>query len=174
MSYFVESRWGGSEDIPPVERMRELIAELDVKDEEHPDTWLTHNSSGWSIRLDEDHFAYFENEECEIIGHMANVSAAQALELWLCLAKDGPNAVSALKWIPGSRPISQQEIDERTVKANESLLASDRAFYDQLGPELTDAVCRMQDCERGRIRYSVFCKIHHFEQIRHRPCPFSD
>jgi hypothetical protein len=57
-SYFVETRWGGSEDSPSPSRLAEIVAELDIKDEEHPDTWLVHTASGWLLRLDEEGFAY--------------------------------------------------------------------------------------------------------------------
>jgi hypothetical protein len=32
----VNRRWGDSDDDPPVERMRDALAELDVEDVEHP------------------------------------------------------------------------------------------------------------------------------------------
>ena len=51
-------------------------------------------------------------------------------------------------------------------------LAADRAFYDLLGPELAEQTCRRPNCRRGAISQSVFCRSHHFESIRGRPCPF--
>lgn len=172
--FYVETRWGGSEQSPSPNRLRELIAELDVRDEEHPDTWMIHDESGWSVRLDEDRFAYLENPECETIKPLSDVTAETALALWASFAAGGPDAVTEFKWKQGSRPVSEQEHAERAKRARQSLLWLDRNFYDQLGPELSDAICRVQDCPRWRIRYSVFCKAHHFEQIRGRPCPFAD
>lgn len=173
-TFYVETRWGDSEESPPLNRLRELIAELKVRDEEHPDTWMIHGDSGWSLRLDEDRFAYLENPECEIIKHLSDVTAETALTLWTSFAAGGPDAVTEFEWKRGPRPVSEQEIVERTERAKQSLLLLDRDFYDQLGPELSDATCRVQDCTRWRIQYSVFCKAHHFEQVRGRPCPFSD
>jgi hypothetical protein len=48
----------------------------------------------------------------------------------------------------------------------------DREFYDSLGVENTDNKCRHDGCSRGMVKFSVFCRIHHFEQIKKRPCPF--
>jgi hypothetical protein len=50
----------------------------------------------------------------------------------------------------------------------------DREFYDGLGHENNSNPCRMQSCERGAIQYSVFCRVHHFENIQQRACPFID
>lgn len=60
--FYVEARWGGSEESPPPNRLRELIAQLEIRDEEHPDTWMIHEDSGWILRLDEDRFACLENQ----------------------------------------------------------------------------------------------------------------
>lgn len=50
----------------------------------------------------------------------------------------------------------------------------DREFYEALGPERADTKCRHEGCERGATRFSVFCRVHQFEQVRKRPCPFQD
>lgn len=50
----------------------------------------------------------------------------------------------------------------------------DRDFYDCLGQERLDQPCKNSTCQRGAIEGSVFCKVHHFEMIQHKPCPFSD
>jgi hypothetical protein len=50
----------------------------------------------------------------------------------------------------------------------------DRAFYDLLGDERATPLCRLAECERGAITQSVFCRRHHFEKFRGRPCPFDD
>lgn len=172
-AYHVETRWGGSEESPSPDRLRELIAQLSVRDQEHPDTWLIHQDSGWSLRLDEGHRAYLENPNCETVGHLTDVSAEKALTLWTSFAAGGPDAVAELEWKQGPRPVSEQEKAEKAERARQALMKLDRDFYDQLGSELSDAICRVEGCTRGRIQYSVLCKAHHFEQIRGRPCPFS-
>ena len=138
--FYVETRWGGSEASPQPHRLRELIAELDVRDQEHPDTWMMHQDSEWVLRLDEDRFAYLGNPEGETIGHLADVSAETALMLWTCFATGGPDAVAKFAWKQGPRPVSEQERAERAERARASIWLADRAFYDQLGPELSQAV----------------------------------
>ena len=49
----------------------------------------------------------------------------------------------------------------------------DRKFYDSLGPEREGTECRREGCSRGAVQFSVFCKIHHFESVERKPCPFS-
>ncbi|MDE2434590.1 MAG: hypothetical protein KGN37_17310 [Burkholderiales bacterium] len=171
--YSIETRWGGSEIQPTVQRMQELIGELAVKDGEHPDTWLTHEASGWAIRLDEQRMAYLENPESKIVSHMSEVSPAQALELWSRFATGGREAVAGEAWVKGPVPISEHELQLRQQQAHELTLAMDRKFYDQLGPERQDVHCKAEGCSRGAIQYSVFCRSHHFENIRRRTCPFN-
>lgn len=48
----------------------------------------------------------------------------------------------------------------------------DLDFYDGLGSEDAQRPCEKDGCRRGAVRYSVFCRRHHFEQIEHRECPF--
>lgn len=51
---------------------------------------------------------------------------------------------------------------------------AERNFYDSLGSERPDVPCKSHACQRGAVKYSVFCRTHHFEMIRKMPCPFSD
>jgi len=48
----------------------------------------------------------------------------------------------------------------------------DRQFYDSLGEEDSARRCKHEGCQRGRVKLSVFCKRHHFESVRRKPCPF--
>jgi hypothetical protein len=48
----------------------------------------------------------------------------------------------------------------------------DRQFYDSLGEESLNSKCKQNSCDRGIINFSVFCRIHHFESIKEKPCPF--
>jgi len=56
--------------------------------------------------------------------------------------------------------------------ANEILHQLELRFYDSLGPEAPGTKCRGEGCKRGTIRFSVFCRIHHFENVKKKPCPF--
>jgi hypothetical protein len=171
VGYAVESRWGGSEDEPSTERMRELIAELDVRDEEHPDTWLVHADSAWSLRFDEDRYAYLTDSDYTTPAHMTDVSAQMALELWTLFSKGGPDAVSGFPWIKGERQPTDAEIADKVERARHSSLQLDRDFVERLGAEYTDYLCRAEGCGRGHVRYSVLCRLHHVEQIMKRPLP---
>ena len=48
----------------------------------------------------------------------------------------------------------------------------DAEFYDKLGGEDLARPCKHACCSRGAIQFSVLCRRHHFEMIRHRECPF--
>lgn len=54
----------------------------------------------------------------------------------------------------------------------EVLLTLDRTFFESLGEERTDYQCRRESCTRGVVKLSAFCRVHHFENVRGRPCPF--
>jgi hypothetical protein len=56
--------------------------------------------------------------------------------------------------------------------ADEIMRQLDREFYDSLGAERTDTKCRHDGCGRGTTKFSVFCRVHQFEQVKKRPCPF--
>lgn len=58
--------------------------------------------------------------------------------------------------------------------ADEILTQLDQEFYDQLGEERVDKPCKTEGCSRGSVQYSVFCRIHHFESIKKKPCPFTN
>jgi hypothetical protein len=50
--------------------------------------------------------------------------------------------------------------------------AEDRAFFDQLGEERSEPRCAAPGCSRGAISLSTLCRIHHFEMVKRRACPF--
>ncbi len=45
----------------------------------------------------------------------------------------------------------------------------DTMFFNSLGDESGDAVCRNSDCSNKTTQHSVFCRLHHFEMIKGRP-----
>jgi hypothetical protein len=63
------------------------------------------------------------------------------------------------------RAIDPPPVEDRQRK-------KDRKFYEQLGPEDLTRPCKHDGCCRGSVRFSVLCKRHHFEMIKHRDCPF--
>ena len=104
MSFHVSTRWGGEELEPTEARMREILAELDAEDDEHPDVYLRHES-GWCLS------AYgtlliWENVNEGVDGepqprHMNEVSRGRVLELWLKLANGQVEEIEAEQWLPG-------------------------------------------------------------------------
>jgi hypothetical protein len=48
----------------------------------------------------------------------------------------------------------------------------DLEFYNKLGPEAPGTRCRKEGCMRGTVNFSIFCRSHHFENVRRCPCPF--
>ncbi|HYE17769.1 MAG TPA: hypothetical protein VEA69_04955 [Tepidisphaeraceae bacterium] len=55
-----------------------------------------------------------------------------------------------------------------------ALAKMDRAFYDSLGTERVEVPCRAPGCGRGAVKFSAFCRVHQFEQVQGRTCPFND
>ncbi|MEM1070487.1 MAG: hypothetical protein AAGI63_16415 [Planctomycetota bacterium] len=51
--------------------------------------------------------------------------------------------------------------------------SADREFYEILGPESDSIKCKRENCDRGRIKNSVFCRPHHFENIKGRSSPYT-
>jgi hypothetical protein len=62
----------------------------------------------------------------------------------------------------------------RHPPSNEFRRRLDREFYDILGAERANQFCREEGCDRGAIEHSLFCRVHHFEMVKRRPCPFDD
>lgn len=57
---------------------------------------------------------------------------------------------------------------------DEILRRLDRDFCNKLGQEDSTMTCRRDGCGRGTVKLSVFCRRHHFENIRGRAYPFAD
>ncbi len=169
----VETRWGGGEESPSPSRLAEIVAELDTRDAEHSDTWLIHIPSGWLLRLDEEGYAYLEDEDLKTVCHLGGVSRAAGLDLWLRFAATGADGVKSEPWCQGPRVFSVEEVAAHRARAESLTLESDRQFFDLLGTEDDTQCCGKVGCPRGRIKYSVLCKVHHFEQVRNCSCPFA-
>ena len=101
MSYFVNTRWGGGQDSPPESRMREIVAELDVKeDDEHPDVSLVHESE-WALSAFAGGLLVWENLEQGEPRHMRDVARERVIELWLKLSRGEIEEVNKEPWQPG-------------------------------------------------------------------------
>ena len=100
MSYHVSRRWGGSDKNATVEKMREILAELDVEDIEHPDVALTHES-GWCLGAYPSGLLVWEHLEEGEPRHMRDISRERVLELWQRLAVGDFAAIELESWKPG-------------------------------------------------------------------------
>lgn len=157
MTFFVQTRWGGSERSPSAERMRAILAELDAPDDEHPDAWLTHES-GWTLSADQHGRLVLENVESEVPPrHMRGVPRERVLALWLQLATGKIEDVERATWEPGygNEPLTEAH----RAKLDAERLALDRGFYDSLGRSEThrDAKHRSARVVRFTRACSVAC-----------------
>jgi hypothetical protein len=59
---------------------------------------------------------------------------------------------------------------------DESMLAqrNDRELWEHLGKSVGGERCRVDGCSGWRVRHSVFCRVHHWENVFGRPCPFTE
>ena len=101
MNYHVNTRYGGSEPMPSVARMREVLAELDGEDDdEHPDVSLTHETE-WTLSAFPDGLLIWENAEEDVARHMLHVSRSKVHELWITLSEGKIDAIENEPWIQG-------------------------------------------------------------------------
>ena len=100
MAYHATTRWGAAESNPSEDRLREILAELDVDDSEHPDASLTHETE-WSLSAFQSGLLMWENLEEGEPRHMTGVSRGQVRELWLLLSRGDIAGVDAQPWLPG-------------------------------------------------------------------------
>ncbi|WP_198141326.1 hypothetical protein [Verrucomicrobium spinosum] len=173
MSCFVQSRWGDCVDDPSESKMREVLAELDVPDPEHPDAWLTHES-GWTLSIFSGGSCILSNSAMDTgPQYLEAISRAEALQLWIKLSRGQVQDMQSLPWKDGNAPpISQEELQILKQASAEATLAQQREFFDSLGPEDDTQRCRQPGCSRGAVKFSVLCKPHHFEQTTKQPSPF--
>jgi hypothetical protein len=151
--------------------MREILAELDVRDDEHPDTWLI-SDSGWTLTADQDGRVVLENDESEgPARHMRGVTRERVLDLWRRLAAGMLEEIEREPWQPGYGTLPMTP--EQRAELEAAVLTSQRQFFDSLGPERREPRCRKPKCTRGAVQASVFCRVHQFENVTGKPCPFS-
>jgi hypothetical protein len=80
VAFHVSTRWAGDEPGATVERMREVLAELDARDIEHPSVALTHESE-WCLGAYPGGLLVWENLEADDPPrHMSGVSRERVLD----------------------------------------------------------------------------------------------
>lgn len=150
--------------------MREFLDELDTADEEHGAAWLA-TDAGYALEWNGDGRLVFEAPGLDRSRHLLGVSKDRVIELWSALAQGEFTRVEGEPWNDGNgfvlTPEREAEMRRRAVEWQ-------REFYDALGAERGDVRCRRESCSRGAVAHSVFCRVHHFESMHGRPCPFDD
>ncbi len=173
MAYYICNGVGDSEDSPTQERMIQFLAQLDPEDHEHGAAWLADDddnclefSIGGNLRFDR-----LDREP----RHLFPVTKEQTVRLWLQLAAGSFDELERQVWQPGSHPsLSKEDAEKQNRELADWKLQQDRSFYDSLVQENPSTACRSPDCNRGTVRFSIFCRRHHFESVQKRPCPFED
>lgn len=167
--FFVCNAMGDSIECPSGEAMKQFLENVDANDAEHGAAWIQGEPDGWTLEWSVDERLVFDPG----VGrprHMTAVSRDRALELWLALAEGRDDEILRMPWRDGSgsRNATLSEAQHREWEQQQ-----DRAFYDSLGDERSAHRCRAPGCERGAVAFSVFCRPHHFESIKHRSSPFA-
>ncbi|MBM7074677.1 hypothetical protein JQC92_22145 [Shewanella sp. 202IG2-18] len=62
----------------------------------------------------------------------------------------------------------------KPLEGNEYQRKLDLDFYNLLGQESSTIECVRKECLRGKISGSVFCRVHHFEMVQNKACPFTN
>jgi hypothetical protein len=103
MTFVVRDRWGMMRHAPPVETMCQVLATLDIEDQEHADVSLTHES-GWCLSAFPSGLLIWENVEAdEELRHMTGVPREKVLELWQALAQGDLGRINSEPWAIGYR-----------------------------------------------------------------------
>lgn len=172
-SFYVANGMRDSEHTPSRERLRELLEAIEPADVEHGAAWLC-DDAGNCLEFSSNGILAFSNGT-GVPRHLVGVSKERALALWLSLAGAQLSDVERELWQPGARPQpTPQQSARREREMDAWQRAQDREFYDCLGPERSGEPCRREACRRGRITDGVLCRVHHFESLRGRPCPFDE
>lgn len=170
MGFYVANGLGASIRSPSVQQMREFLRDIDPTDEEHGAAWLS-TEVGYTLEWNVDRRLVFQRPGDNASRHLRSVSRDGALELWMALASGNLADVEQCAWQPGNGFVATPG---RAAEMRAWQHRQDRAFYAVLGDERPGIPCRTEGCTRGAIQYSVLCRVHHFESVKKRPCPFQD
>ena len=169
-TFSISNGSGDTIDNPSTAQMSAFLRALDVHDEEHGAAWLATEAEDileWSV----DGRLVYERPEEANVRHLLEVPLERVVELWSALARGDLAEVERCAWNPGNGSVLTPEREAEIRRFN---LQRDREFYDVLGAERPAAPCQSEGCTRGAIEHSVLCRVHHFESVQKRPCPFGD
>ncbi|WP_435021896.1 hypothetical protein TA3x_002617 [Tundrisphaera sp. TA3] len=101
LGFFARTRWGGDEREPSVERLQEILSQLDAEDDEHTSVSLSHESE-WYLAAYPSGLLVWENAEAgDNPRHMNDVTRARVLELWIKLSRGSLHEIELEPWLPG-------------------------------------------------------------------------
>jgi hypothetical protein len=101
MACHATARWGeGDVPEPTVERLREILAELDAEDDEQTSVSVTHES-GWRLGAYPDSLLVWDNLKDQEPRHMNKVPRERVLGLWMKLARGMLAEIEHEPWLPG-------------------------------------------------------------------------
>jgi hypothetical protein len=169
-AYHIVNGMGDSLESPTAEQMLDFLRQVDWSDREHGAAWAS-DEYGNSLELDSDGILVFSTGD-DPVRHIPGCTHEKAVALWNLLAKGEIDLLEREAWEPGNCP---PELAASRRQASEAALVQlDRNFYLSLGAESETSLCSTPNCGRGRVFLSVSCRVHHFENIFNRPCPFLD
>ena len=101
MSFHICFVFGGTESNPPLDRLEDLYADLELADQEHTDVSVEHES-GWGLSAFPGGRLIWENVEGDGPAcHMTGVPREKVLELWAKLTRGQIEAIASEPWLPG-------------------------------------------------------------------------
>ncbi|MEM8598790.1 MAG: hypothetical protein AAGF99_02620 [Bacteroidota bacterium] len=181
VNYRVDNMAGGDDTVNPTRA--DLRAYLDEVDEFHPRAWLddtdgrtlsywmdgriTYTTDQSLEDLDDDHFdPFLYDGQTGHARRLEQQTPRDALRLWTLMMAGEYATLEELPWIDGL--ISEKTEQAMIAYAQAVEHDLDQQFLDVLGPEVPGELCKKPDCGLERIKFSVFCKRHHFEMLKGR------
>jgi hypothetical protein len=71
------------------------------------------------------------------------------------------------------KSIEEAERDRSFASGQEWIENQKLEFYNSLGPESEEFQCKKEGCERGKIDMSIYCRVHHYENVKGAACPYT-
>jgi hypothetical protein len=103
MPFTIMHRMGDMDVDPPIESLEDLLKELEIEDEEHPDVSVRHDETQWCLSAFPGGLLIWGNVEDEDghARHLKNVPREKVLELWTKLTKGELSSINSEPWING-------------------------------------------------------------------------
>jgi hypothetical protein len=160
-NYYIQTRWGGSIENPQKADLIKAINELDVKDGEHPDTWLVNQDKGFCIILHEKGIVIFTDCDDSFEKHLVTNDRKVMLYVWQLLINGDIDKLNSFDWREGNG-IPPQTKEERE-EIEKAVLMDKINWYNQLQID-PKRFCSHMGCANNTTRFGLLCKDHAFEE----------